>query len=321
MTRAPKRVRSWTEDTPDEVARQIDVMVAEDEWRELGSLDELQLLERLHLVTMGFGFGGEDEMIWALTDMARNALRPLSGSLVDSSATAQWWDPVDRANQRHIQWSDVPFPRGIEIDEAIHEAMTKERMDNERGLLRGVPKVPSGTRIGAHWWSTPSFTMLTSTTPSVSDIPALGLLGFVDVWRPWGEAQATIWSVEVSESARVLEIVEPGDWQRLVEEHPRDVTGTHNGEWRYWSGKTGPWRLPDWESAAGQYDGVHVTIGGYLATNGLALPVADGFTVLAGWTPGETLWLKDVVTGRETIGSWGGSQSSQSWQDVRDGLS
>ena len=82
------------------MARQIDVMVAEDEWRELGSLDELQLLERLHLVTMGFGFGGEDEIIWALTDMARNALRPLSGSLVDSSATAQCQRSSNPAAQR-----------------------------------------------------------------------------------------------------------------------------------------------------------------------------------------------------------------------------
>jgi hypothetical protein len=320
-TGAPRRIRSLSEVTADEVTRQIDAMVAEDEWRELDDLDELELLERLRRVTLGFGFGGEDEMVWALTDVARDALRPLAVALVESSAAAHWWDPVDRANQRHIQWNDEPFPGGIEVAEAIHECSAHERTENEAGLARGVPTVPAGTRIGAHWWSAPSFTTLTSTTPSVSDIPALGLLSFVDVGRPWGETQATIWSLEISASARVLEIVKPSDWQRLVEEHPRDVTGTHNGEWRYWGGETGPWRLPDWESAARHYDGVHVTIGGYLATNGLALSAADGFTVLAGWAPGETLWLGDVATRREPIGTWSGNnRASQGWEDIRDGL-
>ena len=151
--------------------------------------------------------------------------------------------------------------------------------------------------------------------------PCPWTIEFLDVWRPWGQAHATLWSLDISESARVLEIVEPTDWQRLVEEHPRDVTGTHNGEWRHWSGKTGPWRLPDWECVARHYDGVHVTIGGYIATNGLALPAADGFTVLAGWVPGETLWLSDVAIRREPIGTWSGDNlASEGWEDIPDGL-
>jgi hypothetical protein len=115
-----------------------------------------------------------------------------------------------------------------------------------------------------------------------------------------------VWSMVIDPAARVAEITGPGGWRDLVSEFPRDVTGTHDGEWRDWGGQPGPWRLPDWPAVARRYDGVHVTTGGFLATSGLALPAAGGFTMLAGWVPGATLWLRDAAVSVTPAGTWRG---------------
>jgi hypothetical protein len=296
-------------------------MVERRDWEVLRQFDALEVLERLARATYSFGFRGADEMVWGLTDLAREELRPLAEALLESPAASAWWDPLNRSDQRHIQWHPDPFPRRGAVGGAIKADMSEERLDNENGLARRRPSEPPGVRIGAHWWSTPRFTQLTATTPPIGDIAALGLGCWVDVWKPFGDADATVWSMEISSAARVLEICEPDDWRVLVETFPRDVTGTHDGEWRYWTGKSGPWRLPDWERVATLYDGVHVTVGGYLSTSGLALPVAGGYTVLAGWVPGETLWLRDVATRTVRVGTWKGKSRHQGWDDVREGWS
>ncbi len=118
--------------------------------------------------------------------------------------------------------------------------------------------------------------------------------------------------------ARVLEITGPAAWQALVARFPRDVTGTHDGEWRYWGGVPGPWRLPDWELVMEHYDGVHVTVGGFVDSCGLALPVGDGYTMLAGWIPGATLWLRDMAAVSRPLGRWHGHPQYVDWDEVRD---
>ena len=66
-------------------------------------------------------------------------------------------------------------------------------------------------------------------------------------------------------------------------------------DWFRTTGGRGPWLIPDWSAVGRDYDAVHLTVLGYLATAGRALPVDDDFTVLAGWEPSETWWLDDVV--------------------------
>ena len=105
---------------------------------------------------------------------------------------------------------------------------------------------------------------------------------------------------------------------------PQDVTGTHDGEWRALSGLAGPWRLPDWAQVMEHYDGVHLTVGGCLACGGLAcgglaLPAGGGHTMLTGWIPDATIWLRDVATGDRCLGRWHGDpQGSGSWDDLQD---
>jgi hypothetical protein len=97
------------------------------------------------------------------------------------------------------------------------------------------------------------------------------------------------------------------------------VTGTHDGEWRTWGDVDGPWYLPDWEALADHLDGVHVTVGGYLASCGLAQPVLDGYTMLAGWVPDATVWVRDVATASRRLGHWRGNPRQTDWEDVLDG--
>ncbi len=194
--------------------------------------------------------------------------------------------------------------------------MAAEKADNEEGLRWPRPAERPGVTIGALWWSAPAVASQLWTTPSVGTLPAAGLLEFFDTFLPPDDADgADVWQVEIDPLARVLEIACPRDWQDLVTRFPRDVTGTHDGEWRAWGGVRGPWRLPDWEQVMDSYDGVHVTVSAAVTACGVALPAADGYTMLVGWTPGATLWLRDKATTTRLLGRWDGGPQAGSWDD------
>ena len=63
------------------------------------------------------------------------------------------------------------------------------------------------------------------------------------------------------------------------------------------------------------YDGVHVTVGAAVTACGVALPTGDGYTMLAGWTPGAALWLRDKSVGTQLLGRWSGGWQSGRWDD------
>jgi hypothetical protein len=54
------------------------------------------------------------------------------------------------------------------------------------------------------------------------------------------------------------------------------------------------------------FDAVHMSIGGYLSTRGTAIEVESGYTLLAGWDAGTTLWLRDRFGDSRLVGSWTG---------------
>jgi hypothetical protein len=312
----PRRRREWQEVEPAEVRALIGAAVRRGEWREFLESDEVSLLADLAGCTFSFGFGGGDEAVWGLTALAKEELRPVAEALVAAPGVATWWEPTALTDQRFLDWDDYPRVTGPAVEQAIRGGMRAERAENEdRRLLPRLQEHP-GTRIGAYWWSAPQFAPLTWTTSAAGDIPAIALGHFIDTLRPFEETGATVWSLQIAPHARVLEITGPAEWQALVARFPRDVTGTHDGEWRYWGGVPGPWLLPDWELVMEHYDGVHVTIGGYLAACGLALPVGDGYTMLAGWIPGATLWLRDLATVSRPLGRWHGHPQQGGWDAV-----
>lgn len=257
--------------------------------------------------------------MWALTALARQELQPIADAL--AAATSRWWEPAVLADQRFVEYDGADWARltGSAFEPEILASAQAARARNSDGLRSGRPREEPGTRIGACWWSAPEFAERTWTTSAFGDAPSIALCSFIDGFTPGEESAATIWSLRIGPQARVLEISAPADWQQLVARFPRDVTGTHDGEWRDWGGVPGPWRLPDWEQVMAHYDGVHVTIGGYVASCGLALPVGDGYTMLAGWVPGATLWLRDLTIQARRLGRWAGlPQGGGGWDDRRD---
>jgi hypothetical protein len=288
------------------------------EWRARVAADELSLLGELACTTSNFGFSGTDEAVWGLTALARRELHPVAEALLSAPGAAAWQEPVVLADQRFLQWDGFPRLTGLAVEQAVRDYMGAERAANAEGLSRGRWREPQGTRLGAHWWSAPDFAELTWTTSAVGDIPAAAFGHFIDTLWPFEETGVTVWSMKIAPAARVLEITGPAAWQALVARFPRDVTGTHDGEWRYWGGVPGPWLLPDWELVMKHYDGVHVTVGGFIASCGLALPVGDGYTMLAGWIPGATLWLRDMAADSRQRGRWHGHPQYVDWDEVRD---
>lgn len=55
------------------------------------------------------------------------------------------------------------------------------------------------------------------------------------------------------------------------------------------------WALPDWAAVSRRYDGVHLSIAGYLATATKAIHLDEKTaSVLAGWGPDVTFWFAPV---------------------------
>jgi hypothetical protein len=196
------------------------------------------------------------------------------------------------------------------VEDAVRAGVERARSENDEGLARSRPDLPPGSRRGARWWSAPDFAPLTWTTGAVPPLPTTALLSFIDTHQPFEPTGARVLSVKIKDDARVYEVAGPEDWRQLVECFPMDVTGTHDGEWRYWGGAVGPWTLPDWSQVAEHFDGIHVTIGGFVTSCGLAIPVGKTFTMLGGWIPDATLWLKDVTIDRQVLGRWCGTPTT-----------
>jgi hypothetical protein len=317
---AGPRPRRWQDVPAREVRKVVGAAVASGKWRGLLDLDELGLLAVLAGAHPDFGGGAADGGTLELLALAAEELRPVADALVSAPAARRWWEPVARADQRFLEWDGWPRLTGRSVGWAVHDSMTAQRTENALGL--GWAK-RHGEPVRGCWWSVPEFTVQSMTTGGFGAVSAIGLARFEDLFTPLEETGATVWSLRIAPEARVMEIAGPADWQALVTAFPQDVTGTHAGEWGVASGpaapQAGPWRLPDWERVMEHYDGVHLTIGGYLACGGLALPAAGGFTMLAGWIPDATIWLRDVAAGQRLLGRWyGDPQGSGTWDDLPD---
>ena len=108
------------------------------------------------------------------------------------------------------------------------------------------------------------------------------------------------WRLIASESARVYEITSPLDLHELCARYP----ARGNGRGRY---------LPlfpvkritpnadtdersflsvDWEAAAKDWDGVHLTLGGLLTSDSVRIASSAGWSMLMFWDLEQTLWLR-----------------------------
>ncbi|RAM37790.1 hypothetical protein DBZ45_08055 [Arthrobacter globiformis] len=238
------------------------------------------------------------------------ALGPVALALAD--ALAVWWGPgfLDRDRQCFVQWTDErkgqpPVPDGAASMLANWKvaALADERQAAKR------PDSPAAN-WGGWWWSTPRPSELLSTSRSLPDLGAIGLLLVED---SLGWKQATVWPLVPRPDARLYEIDGPAAWAALAARYPLDVSLSKRHGWWRTTGIAGSWLVPDWSAVAADYDGVHLTLWGYLTTAGrgvAARPSAGSSvavlerTVLAGWNPDETYWLNDVLTPGAAPSDW-----------------
>lgn len=235
-----------------------------------------------------------DETDRVLNDArVRDALVPVA-EVVASLPDAAWWStPLDRANQRYVQWLDEtplepPALTGAIANLARWRAAT--RADESRAVER--PRNVTANFSG-NWWSAPMLVPLVTTTRA---LPALGAVKLALTEDGFGWESARVWPLQPSSECQVFEITGPDAWVELVGRYPMDVSLSRRHDWWRATGHEGTWLIPDWAAVASDFDAVHLTMLGYLATAGRALPVGDSHTVLAGWNPDETYWLADVLT-------------------------
>jgi hypothetical protein len=254
-------------------------------------------------------------------DEIRIVLEPVARAVTAAPAAGWWSEPVGRDRQQYAQFlsrdgdfdMEPPALTGAADRLARWRAQVGER---EQAAAR-LPADPAAN-YSSWWWSTPALAGLVCTTRSV---PGLGALRLLLVEDSMGWPEALCWPLAPRPAARVYEIREPRDWTALVARYPLDVTKSRRHDWFKVTGRAGTWLIPDYAAVAADYDGVHLTVGGYLTTAGRSLPVEgadpDGTaaTMLAGWDPDLTYWLTDVLepAGSESAGSESaGSESAGS---------
>lgn len=258
-----------------------------------GAAGDLALLPALgDAVEAAMYWQPPDEFDQALgSETARQALGPVARALADSPATRWWADPVALDSQICVQWPGMADrsrpPTDVRGELA---AWLSAEVEEEAGAVER-PADPAANYSG-HWWSTPAHSMLVATTRALPGIGAVGL-ALVEDRLDWREARCL--PVTPPRDARVCEIAGPDDWARLVGRYPFDVTRSRRHDWWRAAGWAGTWVIPDYAAVAVDYDGIHLTVLGYLTTAGRALPVDDARTMLAGWDPDKTYWLTDSV--------------------------
>jgi hypothetical protein len=252
---------------------------------------------------------GEDVLAGA--PEMRAALAGVAASIAATRGAAWWTEPVDRREQWAVTFAHVtdapPEPQRTarEAVETWHAAQLEE----EAVARRDWPADPAANFSGP-WWSRPP-NALTKTTRALPGGMPLGL-AFVEDGLGW-EA-ATVERVSVPADARVYEIDGPDAWAELNRRYPLEVTAARRQDWYRTMGRIGAWTLPDWAGVQRDYDAVHLSVAGYLATAGVAVPVdAERSSVLAGWEPDATHWLIDVRLDPATRRAWRSDQTGGDW--------
>ena len=219
-------------------------------------------------------------------------LLPVAAAIVAAPA-AGWWPQPVAIDDQHLVHQDLGYgiapPRPGHVHSDVRARMQQERSAEAqaRGRRRHVPPGRKGRPVvgvapdGA-WWTTRS-------------IPGLAAVGLICVPDPHAQLRGQYWSVHVEGQARIYEVGSVEAWRALLQRYARDVTYSRRDAWWRLTDWEGSWWLPDWSAVAADYDGVHLSVTGYLETVGLTIPVGPARTLVTGSGPDETFWLNDVI--------------------------
>lgn len=236
---------------------------------------------------------GEDYLV--ATPEMRPALARVAGHIA-ASPHAQWWQTrVDLGDQ----WS-VRFPVKDEFQQVPEredlQQWRQSEIESEEHAIRNRPTDPTANWSG-RWWSIPPTTYQHSLR-SLHDATPAALVFAEDAG---GFDGALTQELYPPADARIYEIDGPEAWADLCRLFPLEQTAQKRQDWYRTTGRVGRWIIPDWSLVAREYDGIHLTVIGYLSAAGTAIQVDDdSASVIAGWNPDETWWLGDELDTGET---------------------
>lgn len=231
----------------------------------------------------------------------REALRPVAEMLSVALPPAS---AARGREQWAVEWSPVADSAPLVTDPASELAKwaLEQRADEERSA-RDRPADPYANWSGT-WWSVPQ--RLLSTRGSI--VSALER-----VEDPLGWEIATV--IPVRGSGTTLDIRSAEDWADLCREYPMEVTASRRHDWFRVTGRAGRWLIPDWQRVAERWDAVHLTTRGYLSAATRLIEIdAEYGTVIGGWGPDSTIWLRDVAhEENEPRQQWCWSRDADGW--------
>jgi hypothetical protein len=237
---------------------------------------------------------GED--ILAAAPELQAGLARVATALVTVPAI-DWWSASADPAQWSVAFAGTDAERGTERPAAaVLERWRRAQVDEEARAHRERPTDPRSPWTGTWWSKPPSGLARTSRR-----LEGLGPVALWLVEDGMGWETATAQRVHVAREARIYEIDGPDAWAALCRRHPLEVTASRRHDWYRTTGQAGRWVIPDWSRVAEEFDGIHLTVAGYLTTAGRAIPVDERMSVLAGWDPDLTFWLADVT--REESGA------------------
>lgn len=236
-----------------------------------------------------------------------DALRPLAAAVLAAPAAAWWATPMADTDQHLRRWIDPGHGRPPQLHGAAQllQEWRAATVEDERQAYSRPTSLDAP--YSGCWWSTPNWPGLITTSRSIGPVGPTQLHVMED---PIGFSRAQTARVQPRAGCRVYEIAEPDDWVALVARYPLDVGRSRRHDWWRTTHHPGPWLIPDWAAVATDYDATHLTVLGYLATSGRALPVGDAATVLAGWEPDVTYWLADALDQTAPPTTWQRSEQA-----------
>ncbi|HAY43983.1 MAG TPA: hypothetical protein DCY59_10775 [Micrococcaceae bacterium] len=245
---------------------------------------------------------GKDTLLAA--PALRSPLRRVAEHIVASGFTEQWLAPVDMRRQFHVEF-DQPDPAGsvTSTEPSIFDKLLrwKENLLLTEARARAEKPTPVTALIGGEWWSKPSWDLRATTGVFTNQQPiAVSCVEDAFNWE-----QAVTRKASVPPAIKVLEILTANDWVQLCRSYGVEVTAHKRHDWYRTTGRDGAWMMPDWLAVSQDYDGIHLSIAGYLALAGECLELDEKFaTVIAGWDPDKTYWFTDELRFHAAPDTW-----------------
>ena len=182
--------------------------------------------------------------------------------LLNCDATSWWFDPIDLDNQIWVSHSKtIPTPD------------TWGLFDDERG----------GGQTPARAYGTSTYRE--QTTSEMTDLDYM--------WGVTPRYPLSCWRLKIDSQAKVYEIDGPESWHSLCARYP--------ASWCIEDREDRHILVPDWRAVSQDWDGVHLSFGGWITTEQIRYRSSAGESMMEFWNSEKTVWLSSVMVDAEEM--------------------